>query len=136
MPREDFILEHSAQRSTGVPDPNIYDIAIALAMLDGDIELLQELAGLFLAETPVRLEQLRQGVATQDRERVHSNAHAIKGSLGAIGAMQVMTSAQTLENATRVANWQFITARAQRFEAEYNQLCTLLHKMFSTTPNR
>ncbi|MBS1154943.1 MAG: Hpt domain [Proteobacteria bacterium] len=131
MPQEYFVPALSTQPSAHAPDQNLYNAATALSMLDGDMGLLQELALLFLAETPARMKQLRQGIATQDSERIHHNAHAIKGSLGAIGALQVMLSAQALEKAARAANWQLLLPLTQRFESEYNQLCTQLHQTFS-----
>lgn len=131
MLQEYLVAELSARPSAHTPDQNLYNAATALTMLDGDMGLLQELALLFLAETPARLEQLRQGISTQDSERIHRSAHAIKGSLGAIGAQQVMLSAQALEKAARTANWQLVLPLTQRFEAEYNQLCALLHQTFS-----
>ena len=130
MPQENFVREFAAIPASPIQNEALYNVATALAMLDGDAGLLKELAQLFLEETPARLNQLRQALTTQDSEGIHHAAHAIKGSLGAIGALRVMDSAQSLESAARVANWQSIIPLLQHFETEYHQLCVELQQTF------
>ncbi|MDR3413031.1 MAG: Hpt domain-containing protein [Formivibrio sp.] len=127
-----MLHENSEQELAANPTQTglTYHADKALAMLNGDAELLKELTLLFLAETPIRLKQLNQALATEDSKSINHTAHAIKGSLGAIGALQTMATAQELENAARIASWENIVPLTQQFNAEYTQLCIMLKQMF------
>ena len=103
-----------------------YDPEIALEMLEGDACLLKDLSRVFLLETPANIDQLRTALDLHDSNSIRAMAHSIKGSLGAVGALQVMTTAQALEDAARQASWQDILTLAQHFEAEYDALCSIL----------
>lgn len=52
-----------------------------LARLDGDLELAQQLAAIFIEECPNMLQRLRAAVAEGATDEVRRAAHALKGSL-------------------------------------------------------
>ena len=62
------------------------DYSAALARVGGDVELLRELAGMFMEEYPKLLEEIRQGVAGQNAPAVCNAAHQLKGLLAQFGA--------------------------------------------------
>jgi two-component system sensor histidine kinase/response regulator len=70
----------------------------ALARLDGDEELLQELCRIFLQESPKLLEKLRQAVANSDAEGVLRAAHSLKGEVSYLAAANATRSADHLED--------------------------------------
>ena len=47
--------------------------------VDGDAELLKELAGLFLGECPQRMAEIRQAIDQRDASRLHQAAHTLGG---------------------------------------------------------
>ena len=68
-----------------------------LARFDGDSELLKELAGIFLAECPKMLEEIRAALSAADSKALERAAHTLKGSVGNFAMPGPWESAQRLE---------------------------------------
>jgi len=64
---------------------------------DGRSALLQEMAGLFKAETPRRLKAIQEGIEAGSATEVTEAAHALKGASGLMGAQIVFALARDLE---------------------------------------
>ena len=62
---------------------DIFDRPAALAELDGDEQLLGELAGLFLGECPQWLAEVRAALAEHPLVRAHEPAGPAEGGEGA-----------------------------------------------------
>ncbi len=77
------------------------DIAAALARVEGDRELLEELARLFAEECPASMEGIRQAIAGGDARVIELLAHKIKGSALSLGAPKVSRAALELEQQVR-----------------------------------
>ena len=75
----------------------MFDRTELVERLDGDDELLADVARLFLEECPVRLAAIRLAIDERDPGRVRSAAHALKGAASSVGATAVFEAAQTLE---------------------------------------
>jgi two-component system, sensor histidine kinase and response regulator len=60
----------------------IVDRSTLMAQLDNDAELLNEIVGLFLCESPKLFEAVRSAIERQDADGVHRAAHALRGSMG------------------------------------------------------
>ena len=75
----------------------LFDEADALARLDGDQELLQELAKLFLSESPEILERMRGAVECGDAQAVAVEAHSMRGSVANFGLHTVTEAALAIE---------------------------------------
>jgi HPt (histidine-containing phosphotransfer) domain-containing protein len=80
------------------------DRAAVLARLDGDEELLAELAGLFIQESPKRLSAIQQAIEQDDAQGLERAAHALKGSVGNFVIPTAVKAAQTLETMGREGN--------------------------------
>jgi len=78
--------------------PPALDRAAVLARLDGDEELLAELAGLFIQESPKLLAAIQQAIERADPKGLERAAHALKGSVGNFAVPTAVKAAQTLEN--------------------------------------
>ena len=64
----------------------------------GGDKLLQQMLRLFLENSRVRLDAMRDGLASdEDLEEVHRGAHSLKSSAANVGAMQVSAVAARLE---------------------------------------
>jgi PAS domain S-box-containing protein len=80
------------------------DRAAVLARLDGDEDLLAELVGLFIQESPKLLAAIQQAIERADPKGLERAAHALKGSVGNLAVPTAVKAAQTLENMGREGN--------------------------------
>jgi two-component system, sensor histidine kinase and response regulator len=78
------------------PDPS-FNRKAALVQVDGDEELLGELAKMFLDELPIQLAALRDAVACGDVKALERTAHALKGAVGNFAARRSFDRARDLE---------------------------------------
>jgi len=89
----------SASETATAPASPALDRADALERLGGDEELFAEVAGLFLAEAPRLLDEIRIAIQSGDVETVHRVAHGLKGAAGYVGGKPTAEAAQELESA-------------------------------------
>jgi two-component system sensor histidine kinase/response regulator len=70
---------------------------LALERVEGDEELLREVAQLFLDDYPRALGEIRDAVVAGDAKRLEREAHGLKGAAANFGADKVVSAALTLE---------------------------------------
>ncbi len=81
----------------------------------GEDDPLAELVGLFLNDTPPRIDRIRSGLLSRDLMLVETNAHSIMGSAGNLGARRLA------QNCARIV--QFAREKsAPKLENEFNLL--------------
>jgi HPt (histidine-containing phosphotransfer) domain-containing protein len=73
------------------------DREVALSRVGGDVELLKEIAVLFLENYEAWLGELREAAARGDAKVVESTAHGLKGSVANFGAQAAVEAALRLE---------------------------------------
>ena len=73
----------------------------ALAMMDGDRELLNEVVSAFLAECPAQLAAVQEAVRGRNPLALVRTAHHLKGSLSAFGRCPAMETAAEVETMAR-----------------------------------
>ncbi|MBS1212460.1 MAG: histidine kinase, partial [Proteobacteria bacterium] len=83
------------------PSPPAWGRDAALARLDHDEALLDEMIGLFIAEAPTHVAALRDAQARADLPALAEAAHAIKGMAGHFCAETVISQAIELEQHAR-----------------------------------
>ncbi len=81
------------------------EMAVALERVDGDVELLRELAGLFLDECPKRTAEIRQAILQENATKLQEAAHTLKGSVGNFGFPAAFEAARHLETIGREQDW-------------------------------
>lgn len=64
---------------------------------DGAHGLVSEMIGIFRDDTPRRIQDILQAVASQDADALSRAGHALKGGAGALGAKALRTLAAELE---------------------------------------
>jgi CheY-like chemotaxis protein len=104
------------------PQPAAFDLAAALERVDGDIELMCELGGLFLSECPQRMAEIRQAIIERDARKLEQSAHALKGSVGNFEAREAFAAAGRLERNGREHDWDQVEANWAALEAAINRL--------------
>ena len=75
----------------------VFNLSEALEIVDGDMELLEEIASLFLEDYSAQLEQIREGIAQGDSVAVNRAAHSLKGSVANFAAKEAFEAAYRLE---------------------------------------
>ncbi|WP_254053760.1 PAS domain S-box protein [Singulisphaera sp. GP187] len=96
-------IETGSEAGTGA-----FDLAAALERVDGDVELMKELAGLFLDEAPRRMAEIRQAVTQRDAVKLQRAAHTLKGSVGNFGAREVFEATRRLECIGVEQDWSHV----------------------------
>jgi HPt (histidine-containing phosphotransfer) domain-containing protein len=81
-------------------DPEAIENLRALNPGDDD-EFLKEIIGIFLEDTPQRIAELDQCLASFDQPKFTRAAHSIKGSASNLGATKVREVAEQLEHQSR-----------------------------------
>jgi two-component system, sensor histidine kinase and response regulator len=77
------------------------DRATALARVGGDLDLLKEIATLFLDEYPRALDEIHRALASGDAKTLERSAHGLKGSVANFGARAAVDAAFQLEQLGR-----------------------------------
>ena len=90
-----------ASSATGKEEP---DIKAMLDVFEGDMDLIQEMADLFLQEYPPQITILREAVDRGHPQIVERTAHALKGSVGNFAFPAAFHTLQKLENMAREAD--------------------------------
>jgi HPt (histidine-containing phosphotransfer) domain-containing protein len=93
-----------AAASLPIPPVEDLDMKEALAAVGSDLNLLRELAHMFLAFYPGQMDALREAVARGDRAAVRLVAHTLKGAVSMFGARAPFEAARRLEGMARAGN--------------------------------
>ncbi|MGO9096971.1 MAG: Hpt domain-containing protein [Bryobacteraceae bacterium] len=110
-------------------NPPALDREALLERVGGDVEFLQEIAGLFLEDCPKLLTAIQTAVSDGDARKLEHAAHTLKGSIANFGADAAREAAFRLEAMGRAgdlkpASEAYLTLEqeVQRFTLE---LCAL-----------
>ncbi|MCA9161158.1 MAG: Hpt domain-containing protein [Planctomycetales bacterium] len=79
-------------------EPGLFDEEAALAALDGERELLSQLATMFVEDSHELLGTLDQAVAAENCRSAHHAIHSLKGQVATFFAAPVVELAQRLEH--------------------------------------
>jgi PAS domain S-box-containing protein len=99
-----------------------FDPNAALRRVDGDRDLLKEVASLFFEDTPRLLTEVRNAIQRGDGKALERSAHTLKGSVSNFGARVAFEAAFSLERMGR--NGDF--ARASEVYVQLERQVTLL----------
>ena len=99
-------------------EPGVFDLADALSRLEGDRELLRDVAGMFLSESQRLLQAVRAAVSASDARALQIAAHALKGSASTFSAGALVTAAWVLEQMGRKGDLSAADAALATLERE------------------
>ena len=94
----------------------VLDRATALARVGGDLELLKEIAALFLDEYPRALDDMHKALAAGDAHTLERAAHGLKGSVANFGAPAAVDAAFQLEQAGKAGKLDQVPAALAALE--------------------
>jgi PAS domain S-box-containing protein len=111
--------------SARISDP-VFDAAAVLDSLEGDSELLREIAAIFLAQAPKHMEKIREAVSKPDLKVLELAAHALKGAAANLLAQGVVEAASKLEDIGRAGSPSGSQAALVSLEEEFRKLQSAL----------
>jgi two-component system, sensor histidine kinase and response regulator len=107
----------------------------AIAVVDGDRELLGEIVTAFLIEGPTLLLEIRHALATGDSAQLRRGAHTLKGALRTLGIESAAELASELEEIGRLGDLSPASAVMPRLESRVDQILSEA-KSFASAPQR
>ncbi len=112
-------------------DPEVLEM-LADLQEPGEPDVLAELVGLFLRDTPERLGAISRARDTGDLEVVGRAAHSLKGSASNLGAMALQGYAACVELHARAGDIVTTRAEAAELADEYRRVREHLESLLST----
>lgn len=95
----------------------------------GNDEFLREIVGIFLDDTPRRIEELEQSLTANDIPKFTRAAHSIKGSAANLGAMALRNVAESLEHQSRTTGLADVPALLASLKLEFGRANAELKKL-------
>jgi two-component system, sensor histidine kinase and response regulator len=105
-----------------------FDLEAALAYMDGDTSLFQELVKVFVEESAKQLKEIHTGTVSGNAKLVERAAHSIKGSASTFAAKRTVEAARHLEFLGREGKFAEFADAVTGLESELEQLKTALIK--------
>jgi two-component system sensor histidine kinase/response regulator len=90
---------------------SVLDVAQALERMEGDRELLEELAHLFTDEWPKSASEIDAAFNAGDTTLLERFAHGLKGAAANVGAGRLSTAASEMEKLARAGNLKTLPAQ-------------------------
>ncbi len=115
---------------TAVIDPQSIENLRDLNPGDQD-EFLREIVGIYLEDTPLRIAELDQSLATGDVARFTRAAHSVKGSSANLGAMTVRAVAEKLEHESHQNGLDHVLPLIGELKTEFARAQVELAKLLS-----
>jgi len=110
---------------------DIFDLSRALEVVDGDKDLLKEIADLFLENLPDSMAQIREAITNSDSNALDKAAHSLKGSVGNFSTEHVFELAYRLELMGKEGRLAEAGAALSDLEKELKDLAAAMKKALS-----
>jgi HPt (histidine-containing phosphotransfer) domain-containing protein len=114
-----------------VPSDEVLDPAVVAALRRaqdafGNPGFIRQLAALFLATTPGKMDRLREAFTAGDAAAIREVAHALKSNCGMLGATRMADACALMEDAAARAD---LAAAAGAFREAEQQLTAVLEAL-------
>ena len=93
-----------SNQATGQGNLKVIDTQALMAIVDGDMEFLQNIVEVFLDTYQSQILEIRDAISHSDTDKLYKSAHSLKGALGAIYAKAAFDAAMQLEVMGRTSN--------------------------------
>ncbi len=102
------------------------DLRGMISQLDGDMELVRELVGIFIGDCPKMMEAIADALAKTDADALTKAAHNLKGSVGNFAARNAFEAARNLEMTGRGGDLSCAQEQYEILVKEIDRLCVEL----------
>jgi two-component system, sensor histidine kinase and response regulator len=109
----------------------VFDAREALARVDGDAELLLEIAALFSEGSSTMMTKIWEAIASGDSQALLVSAHQLKGAVGNFGGNQAYAAAEALEMMALAGDRAGAQDACRHLAAEVERLATVLSTLSS-----
>jgi HPt (histidine-containing phosphotransfer) domain-containing protein len=109
-----------------------FDQEFLLERLGGSMELLRDIAVLFLTEYPRQLQEVQNAVEARNVKGLQTAAHKIKGTARDFAAGPATEAAAALEQTTDFGDGAAITEMLSRLSHELRRLQVALEEVLSS----
>jgi signal transduction histidine kinase/CheY-like chemotaxis protein len=111
-----------------------FDYAAVLASFDGNTELMGEIAGVFLKDSPKLIVEIRLALTQGDSKALDHAAHSLKGSVSTFAAPAAYQAALRLETMGRECDLTHAEEAFQNLETEIENLMPSLQGLAKGIP--
>ena len=112
----------SLRNTSATKSAAVLELAEALDHVEGDEQLLADLAGVFLKDYPAQMKEIRRAIDQQDLAGIERAAHSLKGAVANFGARRTFNVAFELEKASRGGDLAECRRLSTTLEAEMGRL--------------
>jgi len=107
-----------------VPDQSVFSAKLAIEYLDGDHDLLRDIASIFAQETPGQISEMKQRIGQNDQHAIERIAHALAGGASNFGPTEFGACARRLER--DAAGGKAVASQIAELERSFNELILAL----------
>jgi two-component system sensor histidine kinase/response regulator len=107
----------------------VFDVAALKERADGDIDLLNELVGVFLDSYAPLMDELRRALKQRDARGIQMAAHSMKTTVGTLCAPVAFDAAFQVEQLAREGKVEEAGLACWRLEHEVARLATALEML-------
>ena len=119
----------SSMAPSPTPSPvPLIDRQAALSRMGDDLELLQEMAAMFIRDVPRLMADLVAALEAEDADEAARAAHSIKGLASNFGALPCMEAALVIEDPAKLGQLAGLKGRLPRLAEQVDLLCGALRK--------
>jgi HPt (histidine-containing phosphotransfer) domain-containing protein len=123
-----LMAEADDNSGSGAPSREL-DLDAALSRVGGQLDLLKELAALFIDDYPNDLNQIRASLKAHDAKQLERSAHRLKGSVANFGAPGLWALAAEIERKGKTEDWfgvpELVSQLEERLERMKQELLGL-----------
>jgi CheY-like chemotaxis protein len=130
-PEDATTASEAVDRTASLDDPIDRSVLAGLRELqvEGEPDIVAELAGSFLKDVPVRLTELREATEIGDGRLVEQVAHALKGSSATVGAIKMEVICAEFEEIGRSGDLTAAPERLYHLHEEFGRVGMTLEEV-------
>jgi PAS domain S-box-containing protein len=114
--------EKNSRQCVSAPRPSALNKTAIMERVGGDVDLFQEIAGLFLETCPGLLTEIREAFRMGDSESLEKASHTLKGSVSNFGAESAVAAALKIERMGRARDLNEASQAIKDLEKEMSQV--------------